>query len=92
MKNNFSENCQEVLGEFSEYFRFRHVRNYLITRLLMPYREILSPHFLCMTSQARSVLQNLGLSISQYRPHIWLINSIFHCLMLKPTCSVAGSH
>ena len=48
-KNNVSENCWEILGEFSGYFRFRHIiNNYLLTGLLVPYREILSPRFLRM--------------------------------------------
>ena len=54
MKNNFSENCRGILGEFSEYFRFSHIINYLLTGLLVPYREILSPRFL-RTDLASSV-------------------------------------
>ena len=46
MKNNFSENFRESFGECSEYFRFRHIINYLLTGLLVPYSEILSPRFL----------------------------------------------
>ena len=46
MKNNFSENCLEILGEFSGYFHFRHIISYLLTGLLVPYSEILSPRFL----------------------------------------------
>ena len=41
----------------------------------MPYCEILSPRFLRTASQALSVLQNLGLSISWYGSCIRLINS-----------------
>ena len=54
VKNNFSKNCREILGEFSEYFRFSHVINYLLTGLLVPYREIPSPRFL-RTDLASSV-------------------------------------
>ena len=45
MKNYFLENCREILGEFSEYFRFRHIISCLLTGLLVPYHEILSPRF-----------------------------------------------
>ena len=48
MKNKFSENCRQILGEFLEYFRFCHLTNYLLTGLLVPYYEILSPQFLRM--------------------------------------------
>ena len=54
VKNNFSENCREILGEFSEYFRFRHLINYLLTGLLVPYSEIITPRFL-RTDLASSV-------------------------------------
>ena len=41
---------RRIVGKFSvnvpEYFRFFHVINYLLTGLLVPYREILSPRFL----------------------------------------------
>ena len=53
-KDNFSENCREILGEFSGYFRFHHIINYLLTGLLVPYHEILSPRFL-RTDLASSV-------------------------------------
>ena len=46
MKYYFLENCREILGEFSEYFRFRNIISYLLTGLLVPYHEILSPRFL----------------------------------------------
>ena len=46
MKHNFSENCREIIGEFSEYFRFCHLINYLLTGLVVPYLEILRPRFL----------------------------------------------
>ena len=46
MKHIFLENCWEILSEFSKYFRFCHLMNYLLTGLLEPYREILSPRFL----------------------------------------------
>ena len=42
VKNNFSENCLQILGECSEYFRFCHLINNLLTGFLVPYREILS--------------------------------------------------
>ena len=45
MKNIFSENCRQIVGQRLEYFRFCHVINYLLTGLLVPYREILSPRF-----------------------------------------------
>ena len=54
MKYNLSENCREILGEFSEYFRFRYEINCLLTGLLVPYREILSLRFL-RTDLASSV-------------------------------------
>ena len=75
MKNNFSENCRQILGKCSVHFRFCYMINYLLTGLLVPCSEILSPRFYARTSQARSVLQNLGLSISQYGPCIRLINN-----------------
>ena len=43
--NDFSEYYRQILGASSEYFRFCCVINYLITGLLFPYREILSPRF-----------------------------------------------
>ena len=46
VKNNFLENCPQILSECSEYFRFCHLINHLLTGLLVPYREILSPRFL----------------------------------------------
>ena len=45
---------QKIVSKLSEYFRFCHLINYLLTRLLVPYREILSPHFL-RTDLASSV-------------------------------------
>ena len=58
MKNIFSENGRQLVGECSEHFCFCHIFRFFV-----------------VASQARSVLQNLGLSISRYRPHIRLINS-----------------
>ena len=75
VKNVFSENCRLMVGECSEYFRFCHVINYLLTGLLVPYREILNPCFLRTDLASSAVLQNLGLSISRYGPHIRLMNS-----------------
>ena len=46
MKNNFPKNCRQIVGECSEYFRFCHLINYLLTGLLVPYRKKLSPRFL----------------------------------------------
>ena len=43
VKKSFSENCRQIVGECLEYFRFWHIINYLLTGLLMPSREILSP-------------------------------------------------
>ena len=40
--------------EYSEYFRFNYIINYLLTGLLSPYREILSSRFL-RTDLASSV-------------------------------------
>ena len=54
VKNSFSENCGKILGEFLVHFRFCHLINYLLTGLLVPYNEILSPRFL-RTDLASSV-------------------------------------
>ena len=54
VKNIFSENYRQIVGECSEYFRFCYLINYLLTGLLVPYREILSPRFL-RTDLASSV-------------------------------------
>ena len=35
VKNIFSENCRKILGEYSEYFRFCLLLNYLLTGLLI---------------------------------------------------------
>ena len=75
MKNNFSENCRQILGECLEYFHSCHLITYLLTGLLVLYSEILSPRFYAWISQAWSILQNLRLSISRYVPCIPLINS-----------------
>ena len=40
VKNNFSDNCGKILGECSEYFRFCHKINYLLTGLLVPCRAV----------------------------------------------------
>ena len=40
------ENCQEILGEFSESFNFCHVIKYVLFELLVAYSEILSLQFL----------------------------------------------
>ena len=57
------ENCRAgILDKFSENFRFFHVINYLLTGLLVPYREILeilSPQFLRKLGPA---LPNSGIS------------------------------
>ena len=45
---------RRVVGQCSEYFRFCLEINYLLTGLLVPYHEILSPRFL-RTDLARSV-------------------------------------
>ena len=76
VKNNFSDNCQQIVGECLEYFRFFHIINYLLTGLLVPYSEILSPRF--FTHRPRKLSPDTSkprLSISQYSPYIWLINS-----------------
>ena len=75
VKNIFSGNCRKIVRECSEYFRFYHLINYLLTILLVMYREILSLRFLRTDLASSVVLQNLGLSISRYGPHIRLINS-----------------
>ena len=54
MKNNFSENCRQIFGKCSEYFRFA-INSYLLTGLLVPYREILRPRFLRMDLASESV-------------------------------------
>ena len=36
------ENCRQILVECSDYFRICHKINYLLTGLLVPYREILT--------------------------------------------------
>ena len=54
VKNNFSENCRRILGECLLHFRFYHLIKYLSTGLLVPYREIPNPWFLC-TDLASSV-------------------------------------
>ena len=90
VKNNFSENCRQILGECSKYFRFAIIMNYLLTVLLVPHHEILSPRFLRMDLTSRSLLQNLGLSISQYGPCTRLIN-IKTCPMISQSnCEKAG--
>ena len=87
-------NCRQILGEYSEKFRFCHLINYLLTGLLLPYHELLSPRFYARTSQARSVLQNLGLSISRYGPCIRLINSKYYAnsiLLYSSSHKILGS-
>ena len=64
-----STNCWWML----EYCRFCLKINYLLTWIACAVPLISKPY--ARTSQARSVLQNLGLSISRYGPHIRLINS-----------------
>ena len=46
MKNSFSENCWQILGECLVYF----IINYLLPGLLVPYNEMLSPCLLRMVS------------------------------------------
>ena len=46
------ENFPGILDEFSEYFRFSHIINYLLTGLLMLNREIQSPQFLRMLASS----------------------------------------
>ena len=41
----FADNCQQIVSESSEYFRFCHKINYLLTGFLVPYREILNARF-----------------------------------------------
>ena len=38
--------AEQFASECSEYSRFCHIINYLLTGLLVPYHEILSPRFL----------------------------------------------
>ena len=52
--NFFADNCQQIVSESSEYFRFCHKISYLLTGLLVPYREILNARFL-RTDLASSV-------------------------------------
>ena len=62
--------CRRNVGKLSvnvrNIFVLPNKIKYLLTGLLVPYREILIPRSVyARTSQARSVLQNLGLSISK---------------------------
>ena len=63
-ENNFSENCEQIIGEFPGNFHFWHKINYLLTGLFVLYREILTPQFYARTQQARSVFKSFNLSIS----------------------------
>ena len=53
VKNNFSENCGKLSVNFRNIFVLPLINN-LLTGLLVPYREILSPRFL-RTDLASSV-------------------------------------
>ena len=52
VKMKFSQNCQQILGEFSEYLRFCRVINSLLSALLVLQREILSPQFCTLYERA----------------------------------------